>query len=128
MNCSEFDAIAPDLARPGAVSQEISAAALAHAESCSRCAALLTETESLELALRKLAARNADWQAPARVEATLLREFRRSRKIPARREVRWQFAAAAAAVLLLAVGISLRERHRCGCEFGAIGSRGRRAW
>jgi hypothetical protein len=109
MNCSEFDAVAPDLSRPGAVSQETGAAALAHAESCGRCAALLTETESLEFALRRLAARDADWQAPARVEEALLREFRRSRKIPARREVRWPFAAAAAAIILLAAGFSFRQ-------------------
>jgi hypothetical protein len=109
MKCSDFDALVPDLSRPGVVSPEISAAALTHAESCSRCAALLTETESLEFTLRKLAARDADWQAPARVEAALLREFRHSREIPAQRAVRWQFAAAAAAVLLLAVGISFRQ-------------------
>jgi hypothetical protein len=109
MNCSEFNAIVADLSRPGAVSQEASAAALAHAESCSWCAALLTETESLEFALRSLAARDADWQAPARVEAALLREFRRAREIQPRRAVRWPFAAAAAAVILLAAGFSFRH-------------------
>lgn len=109
MNCFEFNAIVPDLGRPGAVNAEVSAAALAHAESCGRCAVLLTETESLEFALRKLASRDADLQAPARVEEALLREFRRTRKIPARRAVRWKFAAAAAAVLLLAAGVSLRQ-------------------
>jgi hypothetical protein len=109
MNCSEFDAIAPDLSRPGPASTENIAAALSHTESCIRSAAILTETESLEFALRRLAARDADWQAPARVEAALLREFRRSREVPARRAVRWQFAAAAAAVILLAMGISLRH-------------------
>lgn len=111
MKCSEFGEVAPDLGRRGAVSPEMSAAALAHAESCSRCAALLTETESLEFALRKLAARGAESQPPARVEKALLDEFRRTRKIPASRSVRWRFAAiAAAAAILFVLGISLRHR------------------
>jgi hypothetical protein len=110
MNCSEFDAIAFELGLPGAISAELSAAALAPAESCGRCAALLTETESLEFAFRKLSEQHADLQAPARVEEALLCEFRRTRKVPARRAVRWQFAAAAAAaVILSAAGILFRH-------------------
>ena len=110
MNCMEFDAIAPDLGRSGAVSRERCADALAHAEACDRCAALLTEMESLEFAFRTMGAQDAERMAPARVEAVLLNEIRRTRNSPARAARNWRLAGAAAAGLLLAAGISLRQK------------------
>lgn len=100
MNCAEFDEIVHDLDRknlgagPGGATVLSSAAgvaggsdgpvggtvfsdaALAHAESCSRCARLLTEIEGLNFALRAIAARDGQEQAPARVETALLQALR----------------------------------------------------
>ena len=47
--------------------------ALVHAESCGRCGALLTETESLDFALLKIADESQRNAAPARMEAGLFR-------------------------------------------------------
>lgn len=100
MNCAEFDEIVHDLDRknlgagPGGATVLSSAAgvaggsvgpvggtvfsdaALAHAESCSRCARLLTEIEGLNFALRAIAARDGQEQAPSRVETALLQALR----------------------------------------------------
>jgi hypothetical protein len=125
MNCSEFDEVVHELDRPGGANlasgeradSELDGA-LAHAESCSRCAKLLTEVEGLNFALRAIANRDADERAPARLEATLIQAFRSradSRQsavagkwmIAARLGAyRWYAAAAGAvAVLLLALGL-----------------------
>src|SRR5579863_893856 len=85
MNCAQFDEIVheldrgnpDDLDRSGGDGSNESEAALAHAESCSRCARLLTEVEGLNFGLRSIASHAAQETAPPRLEATLLREFRR---------------------------------------------------
>lgn len=111
MNCAQFEEILCDLNRPGTRGATLRVAALAHANSCSRCAKLLAEAQSLDRALRTLAAQEAGVQAPARVEASLLREFRTNKAASSRRKVRWQVAAMGiAAAMLLAVGASLYHR------------------
>ena len=82
MNCEKFEEFVHELDRPGSGApgkepNSESEAALAHAESCSRCAKLLTEVEGLNFALRAIASQDAREMAPARVEAALLGEFRR---------------------------------------------------
>lgn len=84
MNCSEFDKIVHELDRlsqtGGADGQSTtSEAALAHAESCSRCAKLLTEVEALNFGLRAIAQHDAQQEAPARLEALLLQSLRQQR-------------------------------------------------
>jgi hypothetical protein len=112
MNCSEFDELLHDLDRPRTGRRE-SELALAHAETCSRCARLLTETEALNYALRKIACRGRQAQAPARLESVLLREFqaraaRRAGGASTRRQpARWYAAIGSiAAVALLALGLT----------------------
>ncbi len=111
MNCAQFEEIVHELDRPGTEGAALRESALAHAESCSRCAQLLAETESLDLALRSLALQEADQQASPRLEAALAQEFRRAKAAAGGRRLRWQVAALGiAAVALLAVGLSIYQR------------------
>ena len=111
MDCAQFERLLHDLDRPGTEGFSLREAALGHAESCSVCAQLLTQAESLDLALRAVAERESGRQAPPRLEKLLRDEYRRGAAASARRRVRWQLAAlATAAVLLLALGLSLRHR------------------
>ena len=83
MDCSQFQKIVHDLERPGTEGFALRESALAHAESCSHCAPLMTDAESLDAALARLAASKADSQASPRVGTALIEEFRRqSRSIP----------------------------------------------
>jgi hypothetical protein len=109
MTCSQFEEILNDLDRAGMPEGALRESALAHAESCSPCARLLTETESLDFGLQAIGAQEADRHAPAHVEAALLRAFRQEKQASSPPKVRWQFAVlATAATLLLALGISMR--------------------
>jgi len=111
MNCSQFEEILHDLDRPGSDCLNVRGAAFAHAESCERCAQLLTHSEALDFALRTLAQRNGHKQAPARIEELLLNEFRRRNAPRPRRIGTWQIAAlATAAALLLALGVAFQRR------------------
>lgn len=112
MDCMQFREVLHELDRPGAEGDALCERALAHAESCSDCAAQLTEMESLSFSLRQLAEESAELQAPARLETLLLQEFRREKSATASRGVRWQLAAfGIAAAVLLALGLSLHRRH-----------------
>ena len=121
MNCFQFEELFHDLDRPGTEGFAARESALAHAESCSRCARLLTQAESLDLSLKALSARGIGEQAPSHIEKVLREEFRRTRAVSSRRRVRWQIAAlATAAAMLLALGLSLRHR---GTQTAGSGSR-----
>lgn len=111
MDCATFEEIVHDLDRPGTKGAVLRESAQEHAESCSGCAQLLTETESLDLALRSLALQEADQQASQRLEAALVQEFRRAKAAAGGRRVRWQVVALGiAAVALLAFGLSIYQR------------------
>lgn len=124
MNCAEFDEIVHELDRKSRGGSDRaeggpneSEAALVHAESCSRCARTLTEVEGMNFALRSMASHAAGAMAPPRLEATLLREFRRQaaygkqvgrsgRASVVHQPHRWYAAVAAiAATALVAVGL-----------------------
>jgi len=111
MDCPQFEEALADLDRPGTQGAVLREIALAHAESCSHCASLLTESESLDFSLHSLAAHTASRTAPARVETALLQQFRKEKGLAARRKLQWQLSIlGAAAVLVLAFGISLHRR------------------
>ena len=112
MDCAQFQEVLHELGRPGAEGDALCERALAHAESCSECATLLIEVESLDFSLRQLLERAAEVQAPARLETLLLQEFRREKAATASRGVRWQLAAfGVAAAVLLALGLTLHRQH-----------------
>jgi hypothetical protein len=111
MDCAEFNEIVHDLDRPGTRGMEMRERALLHAEGCSRCAALVPETEALDFGLHALALQDAEREASPCLEGELLREFRRKKVQATPRIIRWQFAAiGAAAMALLALGITLRHQ------------------
>ena len=108
MNCFQFQEILHDLDRPGTQGFAARDAAFLHAESCDRCTQLLTQSESLDSALRTLAKRGARQPVAPRIEQRLLEEFRERTAAPPRRAVRWQIAAlATAAAVLLTLGLAL---------------------
>ena len=110
MDCAQFEEIVHDMERPGTEGFALRDSALAHAESCSDCARLMTDVESLDAGLREVARSEAGKQAPARVEIALMAEFRRQKTASSRRRVQRQIAAlAVAAVVLLVLGFSLHH-------------------
>jgi len=110
MSCAEFEEIVHDLDRPGTRGMALRERALAHAESCARCAQLLTETESLDQALHAIATTEGDQEAPAWMESALLREFRYAKVTAVSPNIGRHVAALGiAAAVLLAAGISLHR-------------------
>ena len=111
MDCARFESFVHDLERPGTSAAAECESALAHAESCSNCAALLAQVELLEQSLVKVAEGVGDREAPPRVETALLQEFRSVKSAAARKQIGVRLAALAiAAALFLALGLSLRHR------------------
>jgi hypothetical protein len=111
MDCVEFKEIYHDLDRPGTPGYRFRERALTHAESCACCGLLLTDGEALDFALGNLSQHNAGREAPPRVEAALLREFRVAKLAGSRRRVREQLAAlSVAAAILLAMGLGVQHR------------------
>jgi len=111
LDCGQFEVLLPDLDRAGTRGPALREAALSHAETCGRCAARLTESESLDFALRSLAAHDAFRMAPPRVETALINRFRLEKGIVARRRLRWELSVlGAAAAMLLVLGLTFHER------------------
>ena len=110
MNCRQFEEALGDLDRAGTQGMTLRETALAHAEGCSHCAQLMTDSEALDFSLRQIALRDAELEAPLRVEAALLQELRRQQAVGSRAKKHWRIAAlGAAAAVLLTLGISLRH-------------------
>jgi hypothetical protein len=108
MDCAQFAEVIHDLDRPGTEGFARREAALAHAESCSRCAILILQSEFLGASLQALAKSGAGRHASPLVEAALMEEFRRRKFASLSRKVKRQVAAlGAAAAVLLAVGFWL---------------------
>ena len=108
MDCAQFEELLHDLDRPGTEAFARREAALTHAESCSRCAILVMQSESLDIALQALAKRESGRLASPHVAATLMEQFQRHKFASLSRRVKRRVAAlAAAAAVLLAVGFWL---------------------
>ena len=105
MTCEEFEAMGLDAERNASLSAADRAAAIEHAGSCSRCAALQDSWQAAGVELRAFAEDTAMAQTPARVEMRLRQEFRtRHVTLKVRRTaVVAAWALAAAAVLVGAV-------------------------
>lgn len=120
MNCSQFEEILHDLDRPGTRGLALRDVALAHAEICTPCAQLMTDAESLDFSLQVIATRDALLQAPPRIEANLLKEFRVQNAAVAGRKMQGRLAAlSVAAAILLALGLSLRHGSAPGAQPGS---------
>src|SRR5579859_5809974 len=102
MTCEEFETIG--LERPDAPTSADAARAeaVAHANSCSRCAALQESWQEARAELQMLRAATRDAQAPQRVEMRLRQEFRNTHRTVKTRTaaVFAAWALATAAVLL----------------------------
>lgn len=112
MDCAQFEELFHDLDRPGTDGFARREAALTHAESCSRCAMLVMQSESLDAALQALSKREGSREASPLVAAKLMEEFQRHKFASLGRRVGRQVAAiGAAAAVLLAVGFWLHFSH-----------------
>jgi hypothetical protein len=112
MDCAQFEEILHDLDRPGTEGFARREAALTHAESCSHCAILVMQSESLDVALQALSKRESGREPSPLVAATLMEEFRRHKFASLGRRVSRQVAVlGAAAAVLLAVGFWLHFSH-----------------
>jgi hypothetical protein len=110
MDCSQFAEALHELDRPGTPGAAVREGALAHAELCGDCGALVTEAESLDFALGQISQQASDLQAPPKIETTLLREFRREKSQAESRRLRFQLAVVGiAAAILLVVGLSFHR-------------------
>lgn len=110
MKCSEFEEILHELDRPGTKGNALREEGLIHAESCGHCGALLTETESLDFALRRIANKAEGESASTHVEDALLQEFRLVKGKSVRKRMQWRMAViGVAAALFLVLGLSLQR-------------------
>ncbi len=102
ITCEEFEAMGLDAERNASLSAADRAAAIEHAGSCSRCAALQDSWQAAGVELRAFAEDTAMAQAPPRVEMRLRQEFRtRHVTLKVRRTAvvaAWTLAAAAVLV------------------------------
>jgi hypothetical protein len=111
MDCLQFKEIYHELDRPGTSGFRFRERALAHAESCAGCGALLTDSEALDFALQNLAQQSGGSGPSPRVEAALLREFQRVKHVGQQRTIYRQLAIlSTAAVILLALGLGVHYR------------------
>lgn len=123
MKCSEFEEILHELDRPGTKGNELREEALIHAESCGNCGVLLTETESLDFALKRVANATDGENAPSRVETALLQEFRRVKGKSAQKRMQWRIAViGVAAMLFLVLGLSVQRHYAPSRELGGASS------
>lgn len=109
MNCQRFENVVSELARGQMMAAEQRGEALAHSETCEKCAARLRDEEMLTRGLQSLAAEMEPLGAPGDVENRLLEAFRARHvvtPIASRRSNAGYWVAAAVAAMFL-IGISV---------------------
>ena len=108
MNCQRFENVVGELARGQMMAAEQRGEALAHSETCEKCAARLRDEEMLTRGLESLAAEMETLGAPAAIESKLLEAFRNRHvvtPIASRRSNYRYWAAAIAAMFLIAISV-----------------------
>lgn len=105
MKCREFEAMVVDLARERGLDEAARSRAIAHAETCLKCAHRLELERELTEALHTLAASEASPHAPPEEEAALLAAFDRRQEAKAAHNHAaarwtWAFASIAAAAIV----------------------------
>ncbi|MBD0326030.1 MAG: hypothetical protein ICV68_06355 [Pyrinomonadaceae bacterium] len=124
MNCQTFEPTVNDLARGQMMEAALRESALAHAEECARCNALLADERALSFSLRAFASASATLEAPAQVETALRAAFRQQGSakktapvvaiVPPRTRhlLPWAVAAAASILAVFALqAFNLRQTH-----------------
>lgn len=110
MSCRNFETIITELARGQMLEARAKEDALAHMETCKRCATLFADEQTLTAGLRAVAASAASTETPMRVEAALLSAFRQGANTPfvaahastQTKPLRWlPWSIAAAAAILI---------------------------
>ena len=115
MNCKPHRSAILDLARDVPLPASIAQAAHAHIESCAACASELRRQRELTADFATVRTQAGDWHAPEDLEARILAAVEGRSVVAAKagnpglRRVYTSLAAAAA--ILLAVGIAQRTRH-----------------
>ena len=104
MNCTSFREAVHEMDREGLLDDSTYDAAVAHAQTCTRCARLLCQSRQLDASLKALVRADAHREASARVYGQVLRAFREQAPtgLYTPRAIGW--LAGAAAVLILAGG------------------------
>jgi len=111
MNCTSFREAVHEIDRDGLLDAAAYDSAVAHAQTCTRCARLLYQVRRLDASLKSVSRADERRETPYRVQAELLRAFRAQRplRMDSGRTRRW--LSAAAAFLILAGGALLVWRH-----------------
>jgi hypothetical protein len=111
MTCEQFRDILMDLDRKGTEGYALREEALRHAEECGDCAGILTESESLSYGLETLARLKDTYRAPLKVEAALVKRFRRESEAAAEWKLRrLVLGVGVAASVIFVIGIAINRR------------------
>jgi len=115
MNCKSHRNALLDLSRDVPLPASIAQAAHAHIESCDACASELRRQRELTADFATVRTGAGDWRAPEDLEARILAAVESRSEVAAKtsyfRSRRVYTSLAAAAAILLAVGIAQRTRH-----------------
>jgi hypothetical protein len=113
MKCEEFEAVGLGLGREGSVPNGVDAAeraaAIEHANTCPRCAALQESWQEAQTELRALRATTQDASTPPRVEMRLRQEFRTKHPAVKVRTAAMVAAWALAAAVVVVGVVSVRN-------------------
>jgi hypothetical protein len=113
MNCEHFESIGLDLDRESAIDIDAieRAAAIDHANSCARCAALQESWRDARVELQALRDMTSDASAPLRVEMRLRQEFFARTRAQKTRRLAIGFAWVLASAAMLLVGMNWWNWH-----------------
>ncbi len=106
MNCQDFETVIIEIARARLLDAVARERGLEHVETCAHCAMLLAEERALSEKLRAFSGAVRAEEIPTQIEAALLTAFHQRTAVASPSNGR-RWLLAVAAVLLLAIGLSL---------------------